>query len=105
MLLGFTEVDLGSALAERWNFPEPLVEAIRHWADETPPAGSLAATVGSACAFARAHGLPDGVSASTPCAPSEEWLTPALASSLEQLGGVSGVFARAEAFVESTLLR
>ena len=104
VLLGFTEVDLGSALAERWNFPEALVEAIRHWADETPPAGSLAATVGSACAFAQAQGLPDGVAPGAVGEPSDEWLTPALASSLDQLGGVSGVFARAEAFVESTLL-
>ena len=103
-LLGFDEVDLGAALAERWSFPEALVGAIAHWADEAPPAGSLAAMVASACVFADAHGLPDGVAAHERAEPDRDWLTPSVASSLERLGGIDGVFARAEAFVGSTLL-
>jgi HD-like signal output (HDOD) protein len=103
-LLGYTEVELGAALAERWNFPEALVGAIAHWADEQPPRGSLAEMVSFACAFADSCGLPDGVEVRSATEPQDEWLTPAVSASLERLGGIDGVFARAEAFVESTLL-
>src|SRR5262249_52918304 len=29
-LLGFTDSELGGALAEHWNFPQPLVDAVRN---------------------------------------------------------------------------
>jgi HD-like signal output (HDOD) protein len=61
-LLGYTDADLGGALAVEWNFPEPLVDGIRLWPlppEEQPR--TLAAVVGRARTLVIACGLGDGV--------------------------------------------
>lgn len=105
-LLGFSDAELGGALAERWNFPQPLVEAVRDHAMnlETPPdPKSLTAFVIRARIFARSYGITDGVDEVEPSEPPEEWTAPPLSVALEQNGGIEGVVKRADAFIEATV--
>jgi HD-like signal output (HDOD) protein len=64
-LLGFTDAEVGGALALRWGFPADLATAIARHADAPPAtaeeATSLAGVVARARAFAMAHGINDGV--------------------------------------------
>ncbi|MEX2372682.1 MAG: HDOD domain-containing protein, partial [Dehalococcoidia bacterium] len=62
-LLGFTDADLGGALARHWNFPETLTSAVeRHHLDidAVPDPDSIEAFVVRARLFARANGVTDG---------------------------------------------
>ncbi len=105
-LLGYTDAQLGGALALHWNFPRPLVEAVsQHAAPLTAPpaAGSLAACVVRARHLARAYGIADGVEAAEPRDLPAEWTHPPLSIALNQAGGMEGVIERAEAFLEATL--
>ena len=63
-LFGFTDADVGGALALRWGFPEDLAVAIARHADApatAEEATSLAGVVSRARTFAMAHGISDGV--------------------------------------------
>ena len=106
-ILGFTDAEFGGAVALHWNFPEPLVGAVRDHArplDTLPDPTSLTATVLRARMFVRAYGLGDGVTAYTePAPPSAEWDNPPLSVTLRQSGGMANVMERVEAFVGSTL--
>jgi HD-like signal output (HDOD) protein len=105
-VLGFTDAELGGALAAHWNFPEELVEAVRfHQLDprKLPQPHSLAAYVVRARVFARASGLHDGIERRKRDTPDGEWLMPPISKSLQQVGGMPGVEDRVTAFVESAL--
>ncbi|MGE3962041.1 MAG: HDOD domain-containing protein [Dehalococcoidia bacterium] len=64
LVLGFTDAEVGGALARRWDFPAELADAIAGHTQlpSTPEARqSLAGIVARARAFAAEHGLTDGV--------------------------------------------
>ncbi len=106
-ILGFTDIDLGGAVALHWNFPQPLVEAVRDHArplDTLPDPKSLTALVLRARMFVRAYGLDDGHSGSAePAAPPAEWEIPPLSIALKQSGGMAKVMERADAFLAASL--
>ena len=63
-VFGFTDAEVGGALARHWRFPAGLAEAIADHAlapSEFDDQRSLAALVARARAFAAAHGITDGV--------------------------------------------
>ena len=69
-LLGFTDAEVGEALARHWHFPTDLTAAIAHHADapaSIPPGAGLARLVARARAFAAAAGITDGVDAAPGC--------------------------------------
>ncbi|MFA7248224.1 MAG: HDOD domain-containing protein [Dehalococcoidia bacterium] len=104
-VLGFTDADLGGALALHWNFPQTLADAVRDHArplDTLPDPRSLTACVLRARMFVRAYGLPDGVHpASEPTPAPEEWERPPLSLALRQSGGMAKVMQQVEALVGS----
>ncbi|MDA1002183.1 MAG: HDOD domain-containing protein [Chloroflexi bacterium] len=105
-VFGFTDADLGGALAERWGFPVDLVAAIRDHArplDELPERQSLTACVLRARLIARSYGLPDGLHG--PTTPDERGsdLTPSIAEQLMRAGGMPAILSRADAFVDATV--
>ena len=104
-LLGYTDADLGGALALHWNFPEELAEAVRSHAslDATPPPESLAALVMRARIFARSYGLSDGLRERPDPAPDAEWAGSQFTYSLEREGGMDRILERADAFIAATL--
>ena len=105
--LGFTDAELGARLAERWNFPPPLVDTIENHATalhQLPDGSSLAAFVARARAFARSYGVPDGIALergalSDPPPMAEEWLTPPLSAALLHAGGMQHLQERADTFL------
>ena len=96
-ILGFTDAELGGALALHWNFPESLAQAVRDHAqplDTLPDTSSLTACVLRARTFIRAYGLPDGITpALDPVDAPEEWDRPPLSLALRQPGGMSKIHA------------
>ena len=105
-LLGFTDAELGGALAEHWNFPQPLVDAVRnHLLDPNalPDRGTLTASVVRARLFVRSYGLPDGLEQSDPYDQPIEWSTPPLSVALNRGGGFEGLLNRVEAFMDSSM--
>ena len=104
-ILGFSDAELGGALALHWNFPETLASAVRDHAqglDRLPDPRSLTACVLRARMFVRAYGLPDGVApAADPTDAPEEWARPPLSTALEQTGGMPKVMDQVEALVGS----
>lgn len=106
VILGFTDAQLGGALAAHWSFPEELVEAVaNHQLDprSLPDPNSLAAFVVRARMFARASGMSDGIEPRKRDDPDAEWLMPPLSKALQQAGGIPGVEDRVSAFVDSAL--
>ena len=106
--MGFTDSDLGGALALHWNFPTDLADAVaRHHLDvnDLPDPGSLAAHVIRARMFARASGITDGVEPPSTEPPAQEWGLPPLSRSLAQTGGLDGILEKVAAFVESAIAR
>jgi len=105
-VLGFTDAELGGALAAHWNFPEELVDAVAQH-DRKPSLiadqESLASYVSRARVFARATGLSDGLERRQRAEPDPEWRVPPLSKALHQVGGMPGVQQRVEAFVSSAL--
>ena len=105
-VLGFTDADLGGALALHWNFPEPLARAVaRHHLDldALPDPNSLEAFVIRARIFARANGITDGFEEADPdldAAP--EWSSGRINTTLNQSGGIDGILERVSAFMQST---
>lgn len=101
--LGFTDAQVGSALALTWSFPPGLVEAVeRHqWAlSDLPDRRGLDSIVARARRFARAHGVSDGIDGvPSRMFPDTEWQMQQVAHALRQFGGVEGVVERARAYV------
>ena len=103
---GFTDAELGGALAERWDFPAALVHAIRDHAqplDALPDPNSLTACVMRGRMFARAHGLRDGIDRSGEGEAERD------EASTEPARGeppirIETVVRRANAFLEATVL-
>ena len=107
-VIGYTDAEVGGALALHWNFPPALADAVaRHNLDVNalPDPESLAAFVIRARLFARASGLTDGVELSSSDEPSSEWGVPPLSRSLAQTGGIAGIAERVAAFVDSSANR
>jgi HD-like signal output (HDOD) protein len=114
-LLGFTDADLGGALATHWNFPPALAEAVQlHASLESLPApDSLAAIVMRARLFARAYGLSDGVGApaeanaaspsGSPASMPSDVADETLQASLDRSGGMERLLERVDSFLGATL--
>jgi HD-like signal output (HDOD) protein len=105
-VFGFTDAELGGALAVRWDFPPDLAAAIGDHARslaELPAPGSLTACVIRARLFARSHAIPDGVAPSQEAVSSEDGVPAALAGAIGRAGGIAGILRRADAFVEATV--
>ena len=106
-VLGFTDAELGGALALHWNFPADLVAALRDHAQPLstlPDPHSLTAFVLRARLFVRAYGLPDGITPhAEPAPPPLEWETPPLSVALRQSGGMAKVMERVDAFLSASL--
>jgi len=104
-VFGFTDAELGGALALHWNFPESLASAVRDHArslDTLPDTKSLTACVLRARMFVRAYGLPDGIALTgEPGEVPEEWERPPLSVALKQSGGMVKVMEQVEALVGS----
>ena len=105
-LFGFTDADVGGALALHWNFPSELADAVaqhQRRLEEIQDQESLAAYVVRARDYARSHGLTDGVDLPTRMSPSREWVMAPLAPILEQGGGIDGIMQRASVFIDQTM--
>jgi HD-like signal output (HDOD) protein len=105
-VLGFSDAELGGALAEHWNFPPELVDAVRDHAqplDVLPDPHSLTAFVLRGRIFTRANGIPDGVERFEPSPLPAEWTVPPLSTALDRSGGVEGLLDRVEAFLDGAL--
>jgi len=104
-VLGFTDAEIGAALAERWNFPQQLVEAIAQHdraLEELKP-DSLTALVVQAREFALARSLSDGIDP-VPAEPDrEDWLLSRLGLLSSKDGGMEGIAGRATEFLGGIL--
>jgi HD-like signal output (HDOD) protein len=97
-VLGFTDADVGAAIAKASNFPPLLCDAVAHHAVSLrmlPDATELDALVVRARRYARANGITDGVNDSTPLTADSEWMIPPLLAELEHQGGIDGLRQRA----------
>lgn len=106
--LGFTDAELGAAIARAWSFPPRLVDAVAHHAwplSRLGGAADLDTVVAKARRFARSQSVSDGVDTlpAQPLAPDSEWQLPRVSDSLRSLGGVPGVLERARAFLLDTV--
>ena len=107
-VMGFTDAEVGGALALHWNFPSNLGDAVaRHQldVDALPDPRSLAAYVVRARLFARASGLTDGLDVPAQAEPAAEWGIPPVSRTLAQSGGMAGIQEKVNAFVESAVSR
>jgi len=105
-VLGFTDAQLGGALAEAWAFPEDLSVAIRDHAmplDTLPDPKSLTAFVLRARLLVRSHGVADGIEYPERTDLPPEWTAPPLSVTLKRSGGMEGVLDKVDAFLESTV--
>ncbi|MDA0256632.1 MAG: HDOD domain-containing protein [Chloroflexi bacterium] len=105
-IIGFTDAELGGALALNWGFPPELAAAVRDHAlplDTLPDPRSLTAFVLRGRIFARANGVPDGIERFAPSPLPEEWTVPPLSTALDRGGGVDGLLDRVEAFLDGAL--
>ncbi|MEZ4502580.1 MAG: HDOD domain-containing protein [Dehalococcoidia bacterium] len=105
-VLGYTDADLGAVLAEMWNFPPPLIEAVRlHHRSlaDVPDPRSLAAQVIRAREFARSYGMSNGIESTEREDPPDDWLAPAISGALASSGGAEGIFERVSVFLEHAL--
>lgn len=103
---GYTDAELGAAIADTWTFPLPLVEAIANHQrplSELPDRRALDALVVRARRFARAQGVSDGLEVvTTKPIPDIEWRHPDAERALKRFGGVAGILERAEDFIGSS---
>lgn len=106
IVFGFTDAQLGAALAREWRLPDAIVDAIaRHGAraDELAAADFLASCVVRARILVRSHGLSDGAEASVPRPAPTEWTKPPLQTSLDRMGGMDGIVRRVELLLEQSM--
>jgi HD-like signal output (HDOD) protein len=103
---GFTDAELGGALAQHWNFPEALALAVLHHPLNVyavpEEEGSLTSYVVRGRAFVRAYGLSDSVDVSHARPAPGEWTRPPLSTALVRAGGADGVLERVRLFLDST---
>lgn len=106
LVLGYTDADLGGALALHWNFPDALANAVAHHhldVNALPDPASVTAFVIRARLFARAHGINDGFEVvEAPPKPEAEWCSGRVNVTLSQSGGIDGILERVSAFMQST---
>jgi HD-like signal output (HDOD) protein len=105
-LFGYTDADLGGALAQAWAFPPDLAEAIRDHAmslETLPDPKSLTAFVLRARLLVRSHGVADGIDHPERTELPQEWTAPPLSVTLKRSGGMEGVLDKVEAFLETTV--
>lgn len=105
-VLGFTDAELGGALALNWSFPEELVGAIScHQldVDDVSDRNGVASFVIRSRTFARSHGLSDGIDSPSERPPAPEWTAPPTSTALRQAGGMDGVLDWVDVFLGSTL--
>lgn len=106
LVLGYTDADLGGALALHWNFPEPLADAVAHHqldVNALPNPASVTALVVRARLFARSHGVNDGFEVPDERPPADaEWGSGRVNTALNQSGGIDGILERVSAFMQST---
>jgi HD-like signal output (HDOD) protein len=104
-VLGFTDAELGGALALHWNFPTDLAEAVAgHHLDvhHLPDPKSVTAQVIRARMFARASGITDGYEDRlTRDRAGREWAEPPVGPALAQSGGLDGILQKVAAFIEN----
>ncbi|MEX2446566.1 MAG: HDOD domain-containing protein, partial [Dehalococcoidia bacterium] len=101
-VFGFTDAELGAALARRWGLPEPIVEVIETHGfrpDEVPATSELARQVIGARIYVRSQGLSDGVEQSEAGLPPVEWNSGPLAVTMERIGGLDGILRRTDEFL------
>ncbi|MCK9485936.1 MAG: HDOD domain-containing protein [Dehalococcoidia bacterium] len=108
-LLGYTDAEVGGALALHWQFPAHLSIAIASHprpADDLPESQTLARMVSRARALAAGHGVTDGVETPRPVAwPPDRCGSAAPEADLPMLalgGGFPTLLHRASTFVEHT---
>jgi HD-like signal output (HDOD) protein len=105
-LCGFTDPEVGSALALQWNLPESLVEATGRHRESLyaidDPRSSLGLVV-RARALASSAGLWDGIEPATETAPPAEWNGPPLQRALARAGGMEGLLERVDAFLSAAV--
>lgn len=101
--LGFTDADLGAAIARQLSFPPRLVDAVEHhtWGlDDLGASADLDVIVAKARRLARANALSDSVDNVGRRQPLDrDWYLPRAQTSLRKLGGVDGVIRRARGFL------
>ncbi len=100
--LGFSDAELGAAMARGWGFPERLVEAVSYHASELrllPDRNGLDALVLRARRYARAHGTTDGLDEQSRLSPDLEWTAPPISTVLERRGSIDGIHQRARSFL------
>ena len=100
--LGFSDAELGAAMARGWGFPERLVEAVTYHASELrllPDRNGLDALVLRARRYARAHGTTDGLDEQSRLSPDLEWTAPPIAAMLQRCGGIDDIRLRARSFL------
>jgi HD-like signal output (HDOD) protein len=103
-IIGYTDADLGGALASRWQFPVELVESIRDHAmslENLPDPRSLTAFIMRARMLTRSYGVPDGIEHPGRQEPPEEWAMPPLSVALSRAGGIEGILERVGSFLDS----
>lgn len=104
-LLGYSDAELGAAVANAWAFPMPLIESIENHArplSEVPDRRSLDSIVIRARRFARSHGVGDGVEVITTRPVADiEWRSPDAERALRKLGGVDGILQRARGYLDT----
>ena len=104
-VLGFTDAELGGALALHWNFPADLAEAVAAHqldVDHLPDPKSVTAQVIRARMFARASGITDGYEDRlTRDRAGREWTEPPIGPALAQSGGLDGILQKVAAFIEN----
>ena len=106
-LLGYTDAEVGGALARMWNFPDDLAQAVEHHELDPyalPASGTLTVCVVRARVFARSFGLSDGVEHDEPFDQPAEWSMPPLSVALQRGGGIDGLLGRVEAFMDSAVV-
>lgn len=100
---GYTDAELGAAIADSWTFPVPLVDAIaNHMASllDLPDRRGLDAVVIRARRMARAQGVDDGLDVITTRPMADiEWSSREAEQALRKFGGVAGILDRAGEFV------
>lgn len=105
-LLGFSDSQLGGAVALHWNFPQPLVDAIAghglQLLDLPDGEDSLLRHVVWARRYARSLNVPGGLSTEVPESAAEVEVSPPVMAAVVRKGGPPGVLSQAEAFMAAT---
>lgn len=105
-LFGFSDSEIGGAIARNWQFPEALCVAVERHAgprsDDDMANQPLAAVVRRAWRFAQANRITDGLEDPPKASVEQDWAHPKVQQELKTLGGVPGVLHRAAEFVETS---